>query len=129
MTTALALAVAAGVLVNELLLGLGHLLSGTFTYTTSGEATEVTVVSVLVMTAGALTLGVALLAAVARWWPAMLRTAAAIGCFLAVATIAVMTIPVDLDSASTTCLAMMHVVVGTILIVASRRVVPRVRAG
>jgi hypothetical protein len=50
------------VLVNELMLGVGHLLSGTFTYTTEGRATEVTTVSVLVMTAGPLIVGVAALA-------------------------------------------------------------------
>jgi len=124
MRTALALAVGACVLVNELLLALGHLLSGTFTYTTDGQATEVTTVSVLIMTAGPLILGVAVLAGLARWLPALVTTAAAVGCFLALATVAVMTLPVNLDAPSTTCLALMHVVVGTTLLVAARRLVP-----
>jgi hypothetical protein len=47
MRTTLTVAVGACVLVNELLLGLGHLLSGTFTYTTEGQATEVRVSSQL----------------------------------------------------------------------------------
>jgi hypothetical protein len=122
--TTLALAVGVGVLVNELLLALGHLLSGTFTYTTRGQATEVTIVSVLVMTAGPLIFGVAMLAALARRRPSLVTAAASGGCFLALATIAVVTLPVNFDAASTACLALMHVVVGTTLVVAARRLVP-----
>jgi hypothetical protein len=124
MRTALALAVGACVLVNELLLALGHLVSGSFTYTSGGQATEVTMVSVLVLTAGPLILGIAVLAALAGSRPSLVRPAAAVGCFLALATIAAMTLPVNLDAASTTCLAMMHVVVGTTLLVAAGRVLP-----
>ena len=67
MRTVIALAIGAAVLVNELLLGLGHIRNGTFTYTSDGKATEVTTVSVLIMTAGALLLGLAALAAIGRW--------------------------------------------------------------
>jgi hypothetical protein len=51
-------------------------------------------------------------------------TAAAVGCALALATVAVMTLPVNLDAASTACLALMHVVVGTTLLVSARCLVP-----
>lgn len=123
MRTSLALVVVACVLVNELLLALGHLMSGTFTYTNGGHATEVTMVSVLVMTAGPLILGIAVLVALARSRPALVWKAAAFGCFLALATIAAMTLPVNLDAASTTYLAIMHVAVGTTLLMAAGRVV------
>jgi len=106
---ALIAAVLAGLLItNQVVHAIGRALGGAFTYPQNGTTVRVDPIAVTVMSLGPLIVGLALVAALALRWPAVIRLARIAAPVLAVATIAVMTIPAGFDTTSAVCLAVMH---------------------
>ena len=101
-------ALAAAVVVNLAVYIVGRAAGAMFTYTQSGKATRVDALAVAFMTVVPLGTGLALVAWLSRRWSALITTAKVVAPLLAVATIAVMTLPARFDTASTLCLATMH---------------------
>jgi hypothetical protein len=115
-----AVAVAAAVVVNLLVYALGRAAGGTFRFTSAGAPAEVDAATVAGFSAGPLLLGltaVALLAPRFAWVP---RAALVAGPVLAVATILAMTVPADLDATSTVTLALCHLTLVPIIVLAVR---------
>ncbi len=101
--------VLAGLLVTNLVFyAIGRALGGAFTYTQNGASVRVDPVAVAIMSLGPMATGLALVAALARAWPAVIRVARIAAPTLAVVTIAVMTIPAGFDTTSAVSLAAMH---------------------
>ncbi len=94
--------------VNLLLYAIGRASGGTFTYTQSGKPVRVDTVAVALLSLAPLATGLLLVAVVGRWWATVVPVAKVAAVVLAVATIAVMTIPADFDRRSTAFLALMH---------------------
>jgi hypothetical protein len=102
-------AVLAGLLLTNLgIYAIGRALGGAFTYTQNGAPVRVDPVAITIMSLAPLATGLALIAALSRKWPAAIRVARIAAPTLAVATIAVMTIPAGFDAPSTVALATMH---------------------
>jgi hypothetical protein len=126
-----ALVAAAGgiaVLVNLALYLAGRAAGGTFVFTSPDGPAEVDAVTVAGFSAVPLLVGlaaVALLAPRAAW---AVRAAAVIGPVLAVGTIAVMTLPADFDAISKTTLALCHLTLVPIVLVAVAAIGRRVAA-
>ena len=107
------LAVIAAVLAGPLLTNLaiyavGRALGGAFTYTQNGSTVRVDPVAITIMSLAPLATGLALIAALSRKWPAAIRVARIAAPTLALATIAVMTIPAGFDTTTIVALATMH---------------------
>ncbi|MDG4791169.1 DUF6069 family protein [Micromonospora sp. WMMD1102] len=123
------LAVVAAVLGNLVLYAVGRAAGGTFRFTTPQGPAEVDALTVAGFSAVPLLVGlaaVALLAPLAGW---ISRVATIVGAALAVVTIAVMTLPADLDATSKTILALCHLTLVPIILVAVPALDPRRRAG
>lgn len=102
-------AVLAGLLLTNLAIyAIGRALGGAFTYTQNGAPIRVDPVAITIMSLAPLATGLALIAALSRKWPAAIPVARIAAPTLAVATIAVMTIPAGFDTTSTVTLATMH---------------------
>jgi hypothetical protein len=102
-------AVLAGLLATNLIIyAIGRALGGDFTYTQNGAAVLVEPVAITFLSLGPLATGLALIAALSRKWPAAIGIARIAAPALAVATIALMTVPADFDATSTVSLAAMH---------------------
>lgn len=115
-------ATATAVVANLLVYAAGRAAGGDFTFTRSGAEMTVDAVTVAGFSAVPLGAGLALVAATVgrlRW---IARTASVVAPLLAVATIFVMTIPVDLDRASTIALACCHLTLVPISLLAIRRI-------
>jgi fermentation-respiration switch protein FrsA (DUF1100 family) len=104
----IAAALAGLLLTNLAIYAIGHALGGAFTYTQSGAPVRVDPAAITIMSLAPLATGLALIAALSRKWPPAIRAARIAAPTLAVATIAVMTIPAGFDTASTVALATMH---------------------
>lgn len=104
----LALIGAALLAVNLVVYAIGRAVGGDFTYTQDGAAVLVEPVAITLLSLGPLTTGIALIAALARKWPVAIRVAYVVAPVFSVATIGVMTLPADFDTASTVCLTLMH---------------------
>jgi hypothetical protein len=118
--------VAAAVVINLLVYAAGRALGGSFRFTAANGPSEVDAVTVAGFSAVPLLIGLTLVAVLARfeWVP---KAALVIGPVLALGTIALMTLPADFDSTSKTTLALCHVVLVPITVVAVRAL--RDRAG
>jgi hypothetical protein len=119
----LLIAAAAGsaIVTNLLLYAVGRAAGGTFRFTAASGLATVDAVTVAGFSAVPLLVGllaVALLARFGRW---VTRAALVVGPVLAIGTIAVMTLPTDLDTASKVTLALCHLTLVPIIIVAVRR--------
>jgi hypothetical protein len=117
--------VVAAVVINEIIYAIGRALGGDFLFTNAGKSTEVTTWSVAALTTGPLLVGMTLVALLSRKWPSIIKVALVVGPALALVTIAILTIPADLDTTSTTTLALCHValvpvVLGGLLAIARR---------
>ncbi len=115
-----AVAVLAAVVVNLLVYALGRAAGGSFRLTSAGATAEVDAVTVAGFSAVPLLAGlvvVALLAPRFRW---VTPAALVAGPVLAVVTILVMTLPADLDTISTVTLALCHLTLVPIMVVAIR---------
>ena len=114
-----ALAAAVAVVANLGVYAAGRAAGGDFTFTDGRGATQtVDAVTVAGFTAVPLLVGLAAAALLGRRWPVLVTVAMVVAPVLALATIAVMTIPVDLDTASTVALAACHVVLVPVSLVA-----------
>ncbi|MEV6924470.1 DUF6069 family protein [Dactylosporangium sp. NPDC051485] len=106
---ALIAAMLAGLLLANLAVyAIGRALGGAFTYRQNGADVRVDPVAVTVMSLVPLVSGLGLVAALSRKWPAAILVARIAAPALAVATIAVMTIPAGFDTTSAVSLAAMH---------------------
>jgi hypothetical protein len=114
----------AAAIVNLLVYAVGRAAGGTFQFTTAGQTAEVNAVTVAGFSALPLAVGLVLVALLARHTWAI-KTALVAGPALAVLTILIMTIPADLDTKSTITLAVCHLTLVPILIVAIRRLAAR----
>ena len=110
------------VVVNLVMYAIGRAAGGTFRFTTAGEPAEVDALTVAGFSAVPLLAGltaVALLASRAAW---VVTAALIAGPLLAVVTVFVMTLPADLDTASTVALAACHLTLVPIVVVAIRAI-------
>ncbi len=122
-----AVAVLAAVVVNLLVYALGRAAGGSFRLTSAGATAEVDAVTVAGFSAVPLLAGlvvVALLAPRFRW---VTPAALVAGPVLAVVTILVMTLPADLDTISTVTLALCHLTLVPIMVLAIRSLARPVR--
>lgn len=117
-TTIVALAVATAVVTNLVLYALGRAAGGTFRFTSAGRPAEVDAVTVAGFSAVPLLIGLAAVALLAPRAPWTVRAALVVGPLLAVGTIVAMTLPADFDRASTTTLALCHLALVPIIVVA-----------
>jgi hypothetical protein len=109
---ALIAALLAGLLLTNLVIyAIGRALGGAFTYQQNGAAVRVEPIAVTFMSLAPLVFGLGVVAALSRKWPATIRVARIVAPTLAVATIAVMTIPAGFDTTSAVSLAAMHLAI------------------
>ncbi|RAK31479.1 hypothetical protein B0I29_115286 [Actinoplanes lutulentus] len=111
----------AALTINLLVYAGGRAAGGTFQFTTAGERAEVDAVTVAGFSAVPLLIGLTAVALLARVWQWVTRVALIIGPLLAIGTIFVMTVPADLDTVSTVALAVCHLTLVPILILAILR--------
>lgn len=104
----IAVTVAAAVAVNLVIWAIGELAGGSFEFTADGKVESAAPGGVVFLTAVPLLVGLTATAVVARWWPAVIRSAQVVGSLLAIATIG-LTLTSDFDTASTISLSLMHV--------------------
>jgi Family of unknown function (DUF6069) len=104
----IAAALAGLLLTNLALYAIGRAFGGAFTYTQNGVPVRVDPVAITIMSLAPSASGLALIAALSRKWPAAIRVARIAAPTLAVATVAVMTIPAGFDTTSAVALAAMH---------------------
>jgi len=116
----IAAAVGAAVLINLILYGIGRAAGGTFHFTATTGPAVVDGVTVAAFSALPLLAGLVAVALLSRFGAWVIRTALIVGPLLAVATIVVMTLPTDLDATSKVTLALCHLVLVPIIIVAVR---------
>ncbi|WP_322920912.1 DUF6069 family protein [Nocardioides renjunii] len=114
-------AVLTAVVVNPAAYALGRLAGGDFTFTREGEAMTVDAVTVAGFSAVPLGLGLTVVALLVGRVPRIATVASVVAAALAVATIGLMTLPVDLDAVSTVALAACHLTLVPISLVAIRR--------
>lgn len=116
-----ALGVTAAVVLNLAVYAIGRAAGATYRFTSRGEPAEVDALTVAGFSAFPLLIGltaVALLAPRAGW----VSTAALIaGPALAVVTVPLMTVPADFDTASTVALAMCHLMLVPVIVIAVLR--------
>lgn len=117
-------AVVAAVAINVTVFAVGRLAGGDFTFTRGGSTIEVDAVTVTGFSAVPLGLGLIVVALLARGLDWIRSLATVVAPVLAVATIAIMTIPVNLDTISTVTLATCHLTLVPISILAIRRLRP-----
>ena len=116
----IAAAAGAAVLINLILYGVGRAAGGTFRFTASTGPAVVDGVTVAAFSALPLLAGLVAVALLSRFGAWVVRTALIVGPLLAVATIVAMTLPTDLDATSKVTLALCHLVLVPIIIVAVR---------
>ena len=114
-------AVLVAVVVNLVVYAVGRAAGGSFEFTSAaGDPSEVDALTVAGFSALPLLIGlsaVALLRGLGAW---VVRTALVVGPVLALGTIALMTLPADFDRTSTATLALCHVALVPIVVVAVR---------
>lgn len=113
-------AVAVAVVANLAIYAAGRAAGATFDFTaTTGPAT-VSAATVAGFTAVPLLVGLTLVALLRRRWSWVVPVALVVAPVLAVATIVLMTVPADLDPASTVTLACCHLALVPVVVVALR---------
>lgn len=114
-------AVATAVAINLLIYAVGRLAGGDFSFTQDQATAQVDALTVAGFSAVPLGLGLTLVALLVRRIPRIASIAMVIAPVIAIATIAIMTIPVDLDAVSTLTLATCHLTLAPISVIAVRR--------
>ena len=114
--TVIATAVVAAVVVNLVVYAVGRAAGGDFRF----AGNEVDALTVAGFSAVPLLIGLVLVALLSRLGPWVTRTAMIVAPVLAVVTIFVMTIPADLDTTSTITLALAHLTLAPISVLAVR---------
>lgn len=107
---------AAAAVINLLVYAAGRLAGGSYRFTTGGTPAEVDALTVAGFSFVPLFLGLAVVAVFAR----LSKAALVVGPVLALGTIALMTLPADFDGVSKTALAICHVVLVPIIVLAVR---------
>jgi hypothetical protein len=113
-------AVIVAVAVNLAIYAVGRAAGATFEFTASTGPATVSAGTVAGFTAVPLLVGLTVAALLRRRWTWVLPAALVIAPVLAVATIVVMTIPADLDTASTVTLACCHLALVPVVVLALR---------
>lgn len=108
------------VVVNLLIYAGGRAAGGSFRFTAAGGPAEVDAATVAGFSAIPLAVGLAGVALLAPRWRWVARAALIAGPALAVVTILIMTVPADLDATSTITLALCHLALIPIMLVAIR---------
>jgi hypothetical protein len=116
----IAAAVGAAMLINLILYAVGRAAGGTFHFTAPTGPAVVDGVTVAAFSAIPLLIGLVAVALLARFGRWVIRAALVLGPLLAIATIATMTLPTDLDVTSKVTLALCHVVLVPVIILAVR---------
>lgn len=127
-TVLVAVAVLVALVANLLVYAIGRLAGGRYQFTAPTGApaggggapvvNEVDALTVGGFTVVPLLVGLALAAALSRRWPWVLTVALVVAPVLALVTIAVMTVPTDLDTVSTVALGGCHVVLAIVSVLA-----------
>ncbi|WP_236028434.1 DUF6069 family protein [Paractinoplanes lichenicola] len=117
--------------VNLLVFVVGRALGGSFEFTSNGVVNQVDALTVVGFSAVPLLIGLVVVVLLVRFGDWVTRTATIVAPVLAVVTILVMTLPADLDGASTIALSLCHVTLAPISVAAVRALgrLPRIRAG
>ena len=118
--TVVAATVAAAVAVNLVVYTGGSAMGADFTFTSSGQATHVDALTVVGFTAVPLSIGLTAVALLCRRWPVVATLAMVVAPVLAVATVLVMTVPADFDTASTVTLALCHLTLAPLSVLGIR---------
>jgi hypothetical protein len=113
-----ALGVLAAVVINLLVYAAGRAAGGTFRFTAATGPAEVDAVTVAGFSAVPLLIGLTAVALLSRFGAWVAKAALVIGPVLALGTIALMTLPADFDGVSKTTLALCHVVLVPITVLA-----------
>ncbi|GEK21878.1 DUF6069 family protein [Cellulomonas xylanilytica] len=113
-------AVVLAVAVNLVIYAVGRAAGATFDFTASTGPATVSAVTVAGFTALPLLVGLTLVALLRRRWSWVLPTALVVAPVLAVGTIFLMTVPADLDTASTVTLACCHLALVPVVVLALR---------
>jgi phosphatidylserine synthase len=119
-----ALGVTAAVVLNLAVYAIGRAAGATYRFTSRGEPVEVDALTVAGFSAVPLLIGltaVALLVPRAGW---VATAALIVGPLLAVVTVPLMTVPADFDTASTAALAICHLMLVPVIVVAVLRMRP-----
>ncbi|SDR77119.1 hypothetical protein SAMN04488543_0403 [Friedmanniella luteola] len=115
-----AVAVLVAVAADLALYGLGRAAGGSFVFTAPAGATRVDAATVAGFAALPLLVGLALAVLLARRWPRVLGVGQVAAPVLALGTVPLMTLPADLDAVSTVALALGHVVLVPVSVLALR---------
>jgi hypothetical protein len=118
------IAVVLALAVNLVIYAIGRAAGGAFTYTQSGKTSTVDAVAITFLSTGPLTVGLTLVAILARRWPVLINAAKIASPALALATIALMTIPAHFETTSTMFLASMHLMLIPISVLALTALAP-----
>lgn len=102
--------------INLVVYAIGTIAGASFDFTVDGERTHVYALLLAAFTVIPIVVGLTLVALLARWWPQVIPLALVIAPVLAIGTIFIMTLPTDLDTASTVTLAITHVVVAVVTV-------------
>lgn len=113
-----AVTVAVAVAVDVALYTIGRALGGTFRFTAATGPVEVDAVTVAGFAAVPLLVGLVVAALLSLRWPGVLRVAMVVAPVLALVTVPLMTLSVDLDTVSTVTLAACHVVLAPLSVLA-----------
>jgi hypothetical protein len=114
-------AVGSALLVNLAVYAVGRAAGGSFSFSAASGPSEVDAVTVGGFTVVPFLLGLTLAALLARRWPRVLDLALVVAPVLALGTVALMTLPADLDRVSTIALGACHVVLAVIAVAALLR--------
>lgn len=107
----------AATLANLVILLIGRTAGASFAVADGATIHQVTAVGVIIATVPPLVVGTVLAALLARWWPWVIRLAQVIGGGLALLTVAG-PLTIDTDRATQLALALMHLVVAVVVVVA-----------
>nr|WP_255644853.1 DUF6069 family protein [Actinoplanes polyasparticus] len=108
----------AAVVVNLIVYAVGRAAGGSFVFTANGDTNEVDAVTVAGFSAVPLLIGLVVVALLTRLGSWVTRLASIVAPVLAAGTIVVMTLPADLDRTSTIALALCHLTLIPISILA-----------
>jgi hypothetical protein len=107
--------------VNLLIYALGRLAGGSYRFTAGDAAAEVDAVTVGGFTVVPLLVGLTLAALLSLRWPRVVLVALVVAPVLALVTVPLLTLPADFDGTSTVALALCHVALAVIAVLALLR--------
>ena len=107
--------------VNLLIYAVGRLAGGSYRFTSAGAPAEVDALTVGGFTVVPLLVGLTLAALLSRRWPRLVLVALVVAPVLALVTVPLLTLPADFDRTSTLALALCHVALAVISVLALLR--------